>query len=149
MGLVMLLEARWHVSPRDRREAPVRRAIGTAIGYKPPKEKPGNNPALMEVVGVMVGVGRWSDFWPLHNWLINEIQEGHDDGRTTFVSPRVLEALEDILDAINDNPGSAGRYFEDVEVEEVKIDPMELEFTLRVIAQARKLQSQGWDRGYW
>lgn len=152
MGLEMFLEARRPISPIDLRDGPKRRAIGAAIGFTPPNDKPGGSPSLMEVTGVMVAIGHWYAFWPLHNWFINQIQEGHDDGRPTFVSPEVLEALEEILDEVDDDPDVAGNYFQDVEVEEVKIDPMELDFTLRVIIQARKLQSQGWDiyyRGDW
>jgi len=43
MGLDMYLEAKLHLPPYNKELAPVRHAIGQAIGYTPPTEKPDND----------------------------------------------------------------------------------------------------------
>lgn len=152
MGLDMYLEARRYIAPGDPALAPVRAAIGAAIGYTPPAEKPDNDPELMEVCAVVVRLGYWCKFWPLHNWFVNNAQDGHDDCRPSFINPSTLEELEDNLDQVDDDPDSAGEFFMDDTDEDVKLDPDEVDFSIRMIAQARKLQAQGWDiyyRGSW
>lgn len=152
LALEMYLEARRPIPPGDPILEPVRDAISYAIGYAPPVEKPGNDPALMEVSAVVVRVGHWRKFWPLHNWFVNNVQDGNDDSRPVLVSDQQLEELEENLDQVDDDPDSAGEFFMDDNDEDVRLDPNEVDFTLRVIVQARKLQAQGWDiyyRGSW
>ena len=86
MGLDMYLEATRYVAPYDAPTEPMRRAIGAAIGYAPPKEKPGEDPSLLEVSGVTVRVGYWRKLDALHWWFVNKVQQGHDDCRPAFVS---------------------------------------------------------------
>lgn len=151
MGLDMYLEARRYIAPGDPILQPVREAIGHAIGYAPAAVKPDNDPASMEVCAVVVLIGYWRKFWPLHHWFVDSVQEGHDDGRPAFINPSTLEELEDILDQVDDDPDSASEYFMDETVEAtdlVQLDPADVDFTLRVIVQARKLQAQGWDIYY-
>jgi len=148
MGLDMYLEARRTVAPGDPVLAPVRQAIAGAIGYTLPAEKPGHVPDLMEICAVVVRAGRWGNFWPLHNWFVNTVQEGHDDSRPVFLDADTLEDLEEILDQVDDDPDSASEYFMDETVDTVRLDPKDVDFTIRVIVQARKLQAQGWDIYY-
>jgi len=148
MGLDMYLEARRYIAPGDPILQPVREAIGHAIGYAPPAVKPDNDPASMEVCAVVVLIGYWRKFWPLHHWFVDSVQEGHDDGRPAFINPSTLEELEDILDQVDDDPDSASEYFMDETVDTVRLDPKDVDFTIRVIVQARKLQAQGWDIYY-
>lgn len=152
MGLDMYLEARRYISPIDKETEPMRRAIEAAIGREPATEKPHGEPELLEVCAVVVRVGYWRKFWPLHNWFVNNAQEGNDDCRPVLVSAQQLEELEENLDQVEDDPDSAGDFFMDDTDEDVRLDPDEVDFTLRVIVQARKLQAQGWDiyyRGSW
>ena len=58
MGLDMYLEAKLHLPPYNKELAPVRHAIGQAIGYTP-TEKPDNDATLMEITGVIVRVGAY------------------------------------------------------------------------------------------
>lgn len=51
MGLDMYLEAKPHLPPYSTELTPVRQAIGQAIGYAPPTEKPDNDATLMEIRG--------------------------------------------------------------------------------------------------
>jgi len=146
MGLDMYLEAKLHLPPYDKKLDPVRQVIGQAIGYTPPAEKPGHDATLMEVTGVTVRVGYWRKFDPLHQWFVNHVQEGHDDCRTAYVAPDILSTLEGQLDQVSDDPESAGEYFVSEDA-----DPMsegDLDTTLRIVAQARKLQERGWDIYY-
>ena len=49
------------------------KAISDAIGYVAPMAKPINDPASLEVSAVMVRLGYWRTFWPLHYWFVNNL----------------------------------------------------------------------------
>ena len=90
---------------------------------------------------MVVLIGYWRKFWPLHHWFVDSVQEGHDDGRPAFINPSTLEELEDILDQVDDDPDSASEYFMDETVEAtdlVQLDPADVDFTFRVIVQAQQ-----------
>ena len=146
MGLDMYLEAKRHVAPCDPRTEPTRRAIGTAIGYMPPKEKPGQDASLLEVSGVTVRVGYWRKFDALHRWFVNNAQEGHDDCRPAFVSVDTLMDLEEKLEQVGDDPASASEHFTTDEDE--ALDEDDVDYTLKVLHHAKRLQEQGWDIYY-
>ena len=76
MRLEMYLEAHRHIPPHNTKTEPMRRTIGAAIGYTRPVEKPSSVSELLEVYAVVVRVGYWHGFWPLHNWFVNNMQEG-------------------------------------------------------------------------
>jgi hypothetical protein len=142
----MYLEARRHVAPCDPQTEPMRRAIGAAIGYVPSKDKPGNDASLLEVCGVTVRVGYWRKFVALHQWFVGNVQGGHDDDRSSFVSVGALMELEEKLEQVSDDPAGASEYFtadEDETLEESDID-----YTLKVLHHAKRLQEQGWDITY-
>lgn len=146
MGLDMYLEAKRYVAPYDSQTEPMRRAIGAAIGYVPPKEKPGEDTSLLEVSGVTVRVGYWRKFDALHRWFVNNTQEGHDDCRPSFVSVDTLIELEEQLEQVSDDPASASEYFTADENE--TLDEGEVDYTLKVLHHAKRLQAQGWDITY-
>lgn len=146
MGLDMYLEAKLHLPPYNTELAPVRHAIGQAIGYTPPTEKPDNDATLMEITGVTVRVGYWRKFDPLHQWFVNNVQEGHDDCRPAYIPPDVLAALEDQLDQVSDDPESASEHFV-IEGDE-PMSESEIDYTLKIVVQAKKLQERGWDIYY-
>ncbi|WEN15721.1 hypothetical protein PY254_03335 [Rhodanobacter sp. AS-Z3] len=142
----MYLEAQRHVAPSDPRTEPMRRAIGAAIGYVPPKDKPEYDASLLEVCGVTVRVGYWRKFVALHQWFVGNVQGGHDDDRPAYVSVETLMELEEQLEQVGDDPASASGYFtaeEDETLEESDVD-----YTLKVLHHARRLQEQGWDITY-
>ncbi|MEW9572254.1 hypothetical protein ABQJ54_10875 [Rhodanobacter sp. Si-c] len=146
MGLDMYLEAKLHLPPYDKALDPVRQAIGRAIGYTPPSEKPDNDATLMEITGVTVRVGYWRKFDPLHQWFVSNVQEGHDDCRPAYVSPEVLSELEEQLDQVNDDPESAGEHF--VSEDDEPMTEGDIDTTLRIVVQAKQLQERGWDIYY-
>jgi hypothetical protein len=134
------------VAPCDPQTEPMRRAIGAAIGYVPSKDKPGNDASLLEVCGVTVRVGYWRKFVALHQWFVGNVQGGHDDDRSSFVSVGALMELEEKLEQVSDDPAGASEYFtadEDETLEESDID-----YTLKVLHHAKRLQEQGWDITY-
>ena len=146
MRLDMYLEAKLHLPPYDTGLAPVREAIERAIGYTPPTEKPDNDATLMEITGVTVRVGYWRKFDPLHQWFVSNVQEGHDDCRPAYIAPDVLDVLEEQLDQVNDDPDSAGEHF--VSEDDGPMMKGDIDYTLRIVVQAKKLQERGWDIYY-
>lgn len=146
MGLDMYLEAKRHVAPCDSQTEPMRRAIGAAIDYVPPKDKPGNDASLLEVCGVTVRVGYWRKFVALHQWFVGNAQGGHDDDRPTFVSVETLMELEGQLEQVGDDPASASEYF--IADEDETLEESDVDYTLKVIHHAKRLQEQGWDIYY-
>lgn len=146
MGLDMYLEAKLHLPPYSAELAPVRQAIGQAIGYTPPTEKPDNDATLMEITGVIVRVGYWRKFDPLHQWFVSNVQEGHDDCRPAYIAPDVLVELEEQLDQVSDDPESASEHF--ISEGDEPLDEGEIDYTLKVVVQAKKLQERGWDIYY-
>lgn len=146
MGLDMYLEAKLHLPPYSTELAPVRQAIGQAIGYTPPTEKPDNDATLMEITGVTVRVGYWRKFDHLHQWFVSNVQEGHDDCRPAYIAPDVLAELEEQLDQVSDDPESASEHFINEGDEPMSED--DIDYTLKVVVQAKKLQERGWDIYY-
>jgi hypothetical protein len=146
MGLDMYLEATRYVAPSDAQTEPMRRAIGAAIGYVPPKARPGQDCSLLEVSGVTVRVGYWRKFRVLHRWFVNNVQQGHDDCRPAFVSADTLMELEEQLEQVSDDPQSASEHFTDDEEE--TLEEGEVDYTLRILHHAKRLQEQGWDIYY-
>lgn len=146
MGLDMYLEARFYLPPYDGALAPIRMAIGKAIGYTPPKERPDNDATLLEITGVSVRVGYWRKLDCLHRWFVTNVQDGSDDCRPAFVSPNVLTELEIQLDQVKDVPKSARELFT-VE-DDGTLDEDDVDYTLKVLAHAKRLQERGWDIYY-
>ncbi len=141
MGLDMYLEAKLHLPPYNKALDPVRQAIGNAIGYTPPTEKPDNDATLMEITGVTVRVGYWRKFAPLHRWFVTHVQEGHDDCRPAYVSPETLAELEEQLGEVNDDPESAGEHF--ISEHDEPMTEGDIDTTLRIVGLAGKLQERG------
>jgi hypothetical protein len=146
MGLDMYLEAKRHVAPCDSRTEPMRRAIGAAIGYMPSREKPGQDASLLEVSGVTVRVGYWRKFDALHRWFVSNVQEGVDDCRPAFVSADALVELEEQLERVSDAPGSTSKHLT-TDLDE-PLEDGEVDYTLKVLHHAKRLQEQGWDIYY-
>jgi hypothetical protein len=146
MGLDMYLEATRYVAPYDPQTEPMRRAIGTAIGYVPPKAKPGQDPTLLEVTGVTVRVGYGRKFGALHHWFVSHAQEGHDDCRPAYVCNDCLRELQRECERVIDDPDHAVEHF-DVEGG-ADLNGELLPYTLAILAHAITLQEQGWDIYY-
>jgi hypothetical protein len=146
MGLDMYLEATRYVAPCDAQTEPMRRAIGAAIGYVPPNEKPGQDGSLLEVSGVTVRVGYWRKFGALHQWFVSNVQQGHDDCQSTFVSIESLLELEEQLEQVGDDPQSASEHFT-ADIDEA-LEEAEVDYTLSILHHAKRLQAQGWDIYY-
>ena len=146
MGLDMYLEAQRHVAPYDPQTEPMRRAIGAAIGYVPPKDKPGQDASLLEVSGVMVRVGYWRKCDALHRWFVDSVQEGSDDGRPAYVQDDCLRDLQRLCERAIDDPAGAAEQFN--VGDGAGLDREELQYTLDILRHAIALQEQGWDITY-
>lgn len=146
MGLDMYLEAKLHLPPYSEERAPVRQAIGQAIGYNPPVEKPGNDATLMEITDVTARLGYWRNFDPLHQWFVTNAQEGHDDCWPAYIAPDVLAALEEQLDQVSDDPESVSEHF--ISESDELMTEGDIDYTLHIVVQAKKLQERGWDIYY-
>ncbi len=146
MGLDMYLEAQRHVAPCDPRTEPMRRAIGAAIGYVSSKEKPGHDASLLEISGVTVRVGYWRKFGVLHQWFVDNAQEGSDDCRPAYVNNRCLQALQRACERVIDDPTSVTPYFSCGDGADPGVE--ELKYTLHILTHAIALQEQGWDIYY-
>jgi hypothetical protein len=146
MGRDRYLEATRHVAPCDPQTAPIRRAIGAAIGYVPPKDKPGQDASLLEVSGVTLRVGYWHTCEALHRWFVDNVLEGNDDGRPATVQDDCLRELQRVCERVIDDPGCAATHFT---VEDgAGLDREELRYTLEILSHAITLQEQGWDITY-
>jgi DNA topoisomerase IA len=146
MGQDMYLEAKRHLPPYDAGLAPVRQAIGRAMGYTPPKEKPGNDATLMEITDVIVRVGYWRKCDPLHQWFVSNVLESYDDCRAAYVSPEVLAELEERLDGVREDPERASEHF--VSEGDEPMSESDIDYTRKVVVHAKTLQERGWDIYY-
>lgn len=146
MGLDMYLEAKLHLPPYNTELAPVRHAIGQAIGYVPPSSKPVDDPTLLEITGVTVRVGYWRKVDPLHQWFVDHVQEGHDDCRPAYVAPDILMELANRLDRVRHDPERAGDDF--LLDGDAAMDTSEVDYTLQTLQHAQRLQERGWDIYY-
>lgn len=146
MGLDMYLEAKRYVAPYDTQMKPMRRAIGAAIGYVPPKAKPGHDASLLEVCGVTVRVGYWRKFGALHRWFVDHVQEGHDDCRPAYVPAECLRDLQRVCERAMDDPTCVTEGFNVTDT--AGLDAEELAYTQEILTHAIKLQEQGWDITY-
>lgn len=146
MGLDMYLEARLYISPHLEATAALSKAVAEALGYCLKDERPNADSGVFEVNGVSISIGYWRKCYLMHNWFVNNVQEGHDDCRPAFVSESALETLAEKLDRVNDNPASTGEMFvsEDNEV----FDPDDVMYSIRTVQYARQLQRRGWDIYY-
>lgn len=146
MGLDMYLEACFYLPPYDATIAPLRKAVGDAIGYTPKAEKPNNDPTLLEVIAVSVRVGYWRKFRPLHQWFVNNVLEGLDHCRPAFVPEESLVELEEQLDQVSDDPESASEHF--VLEGGDTLEESDVDYTLQILHHAQRLQEKGWDIYY-
>ena len=146
MGLDMYLEARRYLSPYNEELAPVRKAVADAIGYQQKAEKWTDDRGLYQVNGVSLFVGYWRKCYPIHQWFVQNVQEGHDDCRPAFVPESTLKALEEQLDQVDDDPESASEFF--VLDEGETLGGGDVDYAIRIIHHARQLQQQGWDIYY-
>jgi hypothetical protein len=146
VGRDMYLEAKRHVAPCDPQTEPMRRAISAAIGYVPPKDKPGRDSSLLEVSGVTVRVGYWHKCNALHRWFVDNAQEGSDDGRPACVQGDGLRDLQRLCERVIHDPAGATEPF--AVDDGGGLDREDLEYTLDILRHAITLQEQGWDIAY-
>lgn len=146
MGLDMYLEARLYLPPYSKEFKPIREAIGRAIGYTPPTEKLDNDSTLMEITGVTVRVGYWRKLTSLHRWFVNNAQDGHDDCRPAYVTPKILVELTDRIGQGSVRPESVGDHFANHDDDSMTKDC--INYTLKVMAHAKRFQERGWDIYY-
>jgi hypothetical protein len=145
MGMDMYLEAKRCIAPSDVQTEAMRRAIGAAIDFMPPRVKPGDDASLLEVSGVTVRVGYWRKFGALHRWFLDKAQQGSNDCRPTYVDDRCLQSLQLACEQVIDDPVSVTESFN---VADGEWGPEELGYTQDILTHAITLQQQGWDIYY-
>ncbi len=146
MKLDMFLEARRSVALGDAALASTCKAIGDAIDHVVPMTKPVNDPVISELSAVVVRLGYWCKFWSMHDWFVNNLQEGNDDNRPVRVGNSALEELEEALEQVGNDPLPGNESFG--EAGGNRVSGSELAYTRKVIAAARQLQRSGWDIYY-
>ena len=61
---------------------------------------------INKVSEIVESVGYWRKFNALHNWFVNNIQDGEDDCGDYWISKQQLEQLLTILEKIHNKKGS-------------------------------------------
>lgn len=125
MGLDMYLYAERYVSGyewQDRDEKDTYRAIVDALGVEPTPSTPG--------IGVNFTAVYWRKANAIHNWFVNECQDGIDDCREVYVSRDSLKKLVDLCQEVIDTgdtsllPSIQGFFFGSTEYDEWYFDDL-------------------------
>lgn len=125
MGLDMYLYAERYVSGyewQDRDEKDTYRAIVDALGVEPTPSTPG--------IGVNFTAVYWRKANAIHNWLVDECQDGIDDCREVYVSRDSLKKLVDLCQEVIDTgdtsllPSIQGFFFGSTEYDEWYFDDL-------------------------
>ena len=98
MGLDMYLIAERYVSNwehnKDKDEKKRFKAITDAIGLVPTEHSPS--------IDVQVKIGYWRKANAIHNWFVENVQDGKDECQTSYVSREQLKELREICQEVLD-----------------------------------------------
>lgn len=139
MGLDMYLEKRtyvknWeHNGPEGRHEISVKKG-----GKKHPHIK------THRISNIIEEVGYWRKFNALHNWFVNNVQEGEDNCEPHYVSLEKMEQLIKVLEKVVKNkakaseelPTTSGFFFGGTEYDEYYFE--DCKRTLKLMKQLVK-----------
>lgn len=110
-------------------------------------------PAGATVRSVEVDIGYWRKANQVHNWFVNNVQEGVDECQKAFVSREDIQTLRDICEKIRQDPTQAadllptqsGFFFGSTEYGECYMQ--DIEETIAICDRALKLPDN-WDLHY-
>lgn len=86
MGLDMYLDAKKYISGWSHSKDPLFDPLAKLLGFQPCSESPS--------MDLSVRIGYWRKANAVHNWFVQNIQNGDDDGRAYRVSREKLEKLK-------------------------------------------------------
>jgi hypothetical protein len=138
MGLDMYLEARKNVSAYDWEREPSQQALTSILGALEFSAAELDRPS----VTVSLPVGYWRKANQIHNWFVQNVQDGNDDCRDYYVSRENLVALKETCEKVLDDmslaqellPSTSGFFFGSTEYDEYYEE--ELRETVRIVDKA-------------
>jgi hypothetical protein len=146
MGLDMYLNAKRYLYTyrTDTSDKQIAENVGTILGV--PKESG-------EVKSVVVEAGYWRKANAIHQWFVNNVQEGDDDCGNYYVDRDTLVSLRNTCQEVIADPDSAkdklpttsGFFFGDTSYSEYYFD--DLKRTVEIIDNCLKF-SEDWDFEY-
>jgi hypothetical protein len=103
MGLDMFMSARRHLSTYDANET-----VQTARTALAEVMQQLGAPVDSAVNDVTVEVAYWRKANAIHNWMVANVQNGDDDCREYYFSPKAMQELLSVCEAVLENLGEAG-----------------------------------------
>lgn len=137
MGLDMYLDARRYISnyTHDPEGQKLAAAVFAALGVKDP------NAYANTGITVELRAGYWRKANSVHQWFVNNVQDGEDDCKDYYVTREQLQALAlqcqriiDKVDGPDELPPTDGFFFGSTEVDEYYFE--DLEQTVEIIDKA-------------
>lgn len=132
MGLDMYLEARKYVSGYDFRPITERNTFEDLLALAEVSKADLPESATPSAT-ISVGAMYWRKVNAVHNWFVQNVQNGEDDCKPYWVSRDKLKELEDLCQKVTDNhalaeellPTGAGFFFGDTEYTEWYFEDIE------------------------
>jgi len=153
MGLDMYLQANRYLAGYD--FAPKEKALCHEIIDKLALEsavaeliKQHDSPSVQ----IDIQIGYWRKANAIHNWFVQNVQDGVDECQETFVRPEQLrELLQTCKDALESRdaerlPSTSGFFFGSTEVNECYWQ--DIKDTIEIVTRAIKIQNAGWGIQY-
>ena len=99
----------------------------------------------LEVEKIVIDVGDWCKATHIHQWFVENVQEGIDECNRTYVPTEKLVELKEICEAIAENhslaeealPTTTGFFFGNTEYDECYFD--DINHTIGIITKAEPL----------
>jgi hypothetical protein len=109
------------------------------------------------VVLVVSNIGFWENSHHIHDWFVEKVQQGANDGVTSYVQQNRLAELKDLCTEVLEFPEKAA---DKLPIGTLKFDCKEydesyykdIRYTLETVKIALKLLREGWEikyRGSW
>jgi len=143
MGLDMYLNAERYLWGYNEGDKELGDNIGQLVGL----------PANSNVKTITVEAGYWRKSNQIHNWFVQNVQDGVDECQEAYVSREQLKELRDTCQKVLDNhelaeqllPTIGGFFFGGTDYDKWYFD--DLEDTIKIIDSALALPD-GWDFNY-
>lgn len=151
MGLDQYLYAKNYLSPMEWRGEEMNKTFHTvadAIGVKDFMDKD------LPSIQCQVKIGYWRKANAIHDWFVQNCQNGEDDCRESYVSVEQLEELRKICNMVLDNhalaseylPTTSGFFFGSTDYDEWYYK--DLESTVKIIDNALSKIPDSWTFAY-